>query len=75
MLAENRKTVRNLIDRFNCMLTRLENERQSVRYVNLRGLLRDVSPRHRKDWRDELHPRQRGFELIAQKIAVAVDAT
>ena len=75
VLSENRKTVRKLIDRFNRMLAQLEKKRKSVRYVDLRGTLRDVSPRHRQDWRDELHPRERGFELIAQKIADAVDAT
>ena len=75
MLSENRKTIRKLIDRFNRMLAQLENERESVRYVNLRGTLRDGSPRHREDWRDELHPRERGLELIARKIADAVDAT
>ena len=75
VLSENRKTMHKLIDRFNRMLEQLANERQSVRYVDLRGTLRDISPHHRQDWGDELHPRERGFELIARKIAGAVDAT
>ena len=75
VLSENRKTIRNLIDRFNCSLAQLANEKSSVRYVDLCGTLRDVSPYHRQDWGDELHPREQGFELIAKKIAVAVDAT
>lgn len=72
-LAQNRDTVGQVIDCFNEMLERLATNKASVRYVDLRGTLRDVPPHHKRDWRDELHPREKAFESIAARIAEAVE--
>ena len=44
-----------------------------VRYVDIRGTLSSRLPtRYLDDWNDELHPTRSGFELVADKIARAI---
>jgi lysophospholipase L1-like esterase len=77
-LSTNASTVAELIDRYNAMLERLVRELAKegvdhVRYVDIRGTLSSRLPtRYLDDWNDELHPTRSGFELVADKIARAI---
>ena len=53
----------DLIDRFNDMLSELEQEYPEVAYLDLRGSL----PDRLEDWANELHPKNAGFAKIAEK--------
>ena len=78
-LGANASAVRELIDRHNAMLERLVRDLAAegvdhVRYVDLRGTLSNRLPaRYLEDWNDELHPTRAGFELVADKIARAIE--
>lgn len=67
-LAENKDTMKKLIDRFNIMLARVAAMFPHVRYVNLRTLL----PADKKLWANELHPKPPGFRLAAEAIAKVI---
>jgi hypothetical protein len=57
--------MKKLIDRFNDMLKGVAGQFQHVTYVDLRPLL----PATKTLWANELHPKEQGFKLAAQKIA------
>ena len=72
-LRANATTVATLIDRFNEMLRQVTRAPgfAHVRFVDLRGTL-SGGPDYKRDWANELHPTERGFRAVAQKIANAV---
>jgi lysophospholipase L1-like esterase len=69
----NAATVATLIDRFNEMLRMVTRGPGfgHVRFVDLRGTL-SGGPNYKRDWGNELHPTERGFRAVAQKIASAI---
>jgi hypothetical protein len=70
-LDERKMWARELITRFNAMLERLQTivEYSHVRYVNLLGTLSDEDANYKDWWDNELHPTQRGFVAVTDKIA------
>ena len=65
-LGANKTVVASLIDTFNDMLRQLSHTQgfEHVRYVDLRRTLT-----YKRDWANELHPTEDGFEMVAIKIA------
>lgn len=63
-----------LIDRFNAMLQRIAAmaEFDHVRYVDLRGTLSNAAGDYAEFWANELHPTPKGFELVANRLAQAL---
>jgi lysophospholipase L1-like esterase len=72
-LRANATTVATLIDRFNDMVRQVTRAPGfgHVRFVDLRGTLSGGSD-YKRDWANELHPTERGFRAVAQKIATAI---
>jgi hypothetical protein len=72
-LAEGKRHVRALIDRFNEMLARVASlpEFRHVRHVDLRRAL--PAQDHERWWANELHPKPRGFERIVERVAAVLD--
>ena len=70
-LAERKMWARELITRFNAMLESLPAiaEYSHVRYVNLLGTLSAEDDNYKDWWENELHPTQRGFVAVTDKIA------
>ena len=64
-LEENKATMKKLMDRFNAMLRRVAGQFEHVTYIDLR----DVLPPTKRLWANELHPKEQGFKLAAQKFA------
>lgn len=62
-LIEQRTTVLTVIDKFNAMLERLDQDHSNVHYVDLRNL---IDPD--RDWVNELHLRNSAFARVAQRI-------
>lgn len=60
-LTQNTDTIKKVVDRFNKMLFNLKEEFNHVHYVDVRGCLTE------KDWSDEIHPTEKGFEKAAGK--------
>lgn len=72
-LNTNKQVIAELIDRFNTMLAGVTAapQFQHVHFVDLRGTLRrDAS--YKKDWGNELHPTERGFETVTAKFAKTI---
>ncbi|GMG82379.1 hypothetical protein LNKW23_15920 [Paralimibaculum aggregatum] len=74
-LDETREMVAAIIDAFNAMLASLAGSpgMAHVHYMNFV----DVMPTegdHRRWWNDELHPTDRGFRLLAERLAARVEA-
>jgi lysophospholipase L1-like esterase len=69
----NVDVMEQLINTFNAMLRQLAGAVGfgHVRYVDLRGTLSNAA-NYKRDWANELHPTERGFRSVAQKIADAV---
>ena len=69
----NVEVMEQLINTFNAMLRQLAGVVGfgHVRYVDLRGTLSNAAS-YKRDWANELHPTERGFRSVAQKIADAV---
>jgi lysophospholipase L1-like esterase len=69
----NVDVMEQLINTFNAMLRQLAGAVGfgHVRYVDLRGTLSNAA-NYKRDWANELHPTERGFRAVAQKIADAV---
>jgi len=69
----NVEVMEQLINTFNAMLRQLAGAGGfgHVRYVDLRGTLSNAA-NYKRDWANELHPTERGFRSVAQKIADAV---
>ena len=75
VLEANARVLRDLIDRYNVMLSGLVRDLASsglshVRYVDLRGTLSAALPSgYKADWGNELHPTKPGFAKVTAKIA------
>jgi lysophospholipase L1-like esterase len=69
----NVDVMEQLINTFNAMLRQLAGAVGfgHVRYVDLRGTLSNAA-NYKRDWANELHPTERGFRSVAQKIADAI---
>jgi lysophospholipase L1-like esterase len=69
----NVEVMEQLINTFNTMLRQLAGLGAfgHVRYVDLRGTLSNAAS-YKRDWANELHPTERGFRAVAQKIADAI---
>lgn len=74
--AERIRLCAQLIDRFNEMLARVAAlpGLDHVRHVDLRRTLSSDPARYRKDWANELHPTDRGWQLIAARFRKALAA-
>lgn len=78
VLEANARVVRDLIDRYNVMLSALVRDLAAaglshVRYVDLRGTLSTALPSgYKADWGNELHPTKPGFAKVTVKIAAAL---
>jgi lysophospholipase L1-like esterase len=72
-LATNTATVAALIDRFNEMLRQVTGTTGfgHVRFVDLRNTL-SAGSGYKRDWANELHPTERGFRMVADRIASAI---
>jgi lysophospholipase L1-like esterase len=72
-VGANVEVMEQLIDTFNAMLRQLAGGAGfgHVRYVDLRGTLTNAAG-YKRDWANELHPTERGFRAVAQKIADAI---
>ncbi len=64
-LAANTESMKKLMDRFNKMLRGVAGQFAHVTYVDLRPVL----PATKKLWANELHPKEQGFKLAAEKLA------
>ena len=78
VLEANARVVRDLIDRYNVMLSALVRDLAAgglshVHYVDLRGTLSAALPSgYKADWGNELHPTKPGFAKVTAKIAAAL---
>ena len=78
VLEANTRVVRDLIDRYNLMLSGLVSDLAAaglahVRYVDLRGTLSAALPSgYKADWGNELHPTKPGFAKVTARIAAAL---
>lgn len=74
-MNERIKIARELIDRFNDVVESLPQLSgfAHVRYVDIRGTL-TKHPGDKRLWANELHPKPRGFSLVANKFAEAIAA-
>jgi hypothetical protein len=64
-LAANTELMKKLMNRFNTMLEGVASQFGHVQYVNLRTVL----PATKTLWANELHPKEKGFKLAAEKFA------
>jgi hypothetical protein len=64
-LAANTELMKKLMNRFNDMIQGVAGQFAHVKYVNLRAVL----PATKKLWANELHPKEQGFKLAAEKFA------
>lgn len=74
-LALAAQAMRRLIDALNGMLQELENERDNVHYVDLRGTIQALAPHDpASGWLDNMHPRAEGFRHMAARIAGCIES-
>ena len=59
--------MRSLIDLYNEMLVEVADEVPHVHYVKIPGTLSHQPADYREYWRDELHPTDDGFLLVANE--------
>lgn len=73
-MAVRKAIVRELIDRFNTMLAGVAAmpEFSHVKYVDLRKTL-STGADYKQDWDNELHPTVKGFRLVTDRFASALD--
>lgn len=71
----NKTLVKDLIDRFNTMLSAVAATPQfgHVHYLDLRGTLRR-NDQYKDDWGNELHPSDHGFHLVTAKFAKLIES-
>jgi hypothetical protein len=67
-LSKNTAIMRDLIGRFNVMLKAATAPFSHVHYLDLRSTLPNDS-RYKTFWANELHPKELGFRLVANKFA------
>ena len=73
--ARSAAIIVTLIDRINAMLASLARQppfKGWVKYVDLRGTLSNKPSDYKKWWDNELHPNERGFRAVAEKIRAAI---
>ncbi|HUQ37774.1 MAG TPA: SGNH/GDSL hydrolase family protein [Aestuariivirga sp.] len=58
-----REVIREFMDYYNDRLRETLGKHSNAKYVDVRNLVTDEA-----DWHDEIHPKSRGFEVIARKI-------
>lgn len=75
--AQNTTAMQELIERYNAMLKTIPaiNGYEHVRYVDLRGTLRNQPGTYKHDWDNELHPTEPGFQQVAERFATAIAST
>ena len=68
-LQANTNTMKKVIDRFNCMLSKLDKKFDHVTHVDVRNCLSNKLKNcaYKEDWGDEMHPTDDGFEKVAKK--------
>jgi len=64
-----RLVMRNVMDRFNDMLQKLQKEFKNVHYVDCRNTMRTWA-----SWHDELHPKNAGYKKVAKKMEAKIRA-
>jgi len=71
----NLKMMHELMDAFNTMVQQVSGSSTfpHVHYVDLRTTLA-TGPTYKKDWANELHPTESGFEKVTAKFAAAIAA-
>jgi hypothetical protein len=78
VLEANARVLRDLIDRYNVMLSELVRDLAAVglshvRHVDLRGTLSAALPSgYKADWGNELHPTKAGFAKVTARISAAL---
>jgi lysophospholipase L1-like esterase len=72
-MTERIRLMKELIDRFNSMLKEIVAMREfpHVRYIDLRNTL-SLGVNYKRYWANELHPTQKGFELVTNRFATAL---
>ena len=72
-MVDRIQLIKQLIDRFNRMLKEITqiNEFAHVSYIDLRGTL-SVGADYKQYWANELHPTEKGFELVTQRFAAVL---
>lgn len=73
-ITERVRLIKQVIDRFNSMLKEVAgmSEFSHVRYIDLRNTL-SIGPNYKTYWANELHPTQKGFELVTSRFAEALE--
>ena len=66
-LELERTVMRDLIDLYNTMVRDVGDQVPHVHYVEIPGTLSNAPADYRDFWRDELHPTNRGFRLVAAR--------
>jgi hypothetical protein len=63
-----------LIDIFNDLLKSFHDPTRKIYHIDLRGTLGKIDPgNYKAGWTNELHPTDRGFEVIAKRFAEQID--
>jgi len=74
-ISERIQLMKEIIDRFNTMLKSITSlsDFSHVQYIDLRKTL-SVDSDYKQYWANELHPTQKGFELVPRRFADALAA-
>ena len=74
-IPERIRLMKQLIDRFNVMLQTITKipDFSHVKYIDLRNTL-SVGSDYKRFWANELHPTERGFELVTDRFATVLDS-
>jgi hypothetical protein len=73
-MTDRVRLIKQLIDRFNSMLENVAgmSEFSHVQYIDLRNTLA-TGANYKTYWANELHPTQKGFELVSNRFAEALE--
>jgi len=73
-MPERIRLMKQLIDRFNAMLQEVVKltEFSHIKYIDLRNTL-SVAADYKRFWANELHPTEKGFELVTDRFATILD--
>lgn len=73
-LAQTAALTRDLIDRYNRLLSRLSSDEAALnlRYVDLRGRLPSYPGDYKESWDNELHPEKGAFRILATVLAGSI---
>lgn len=73
-MKERLPLIKQLIDRFNSMIKEIArmSEFPHVQYINLRNTL-STGTNYKTYWANELHPTQKGFELVTARFVEALE--